>query len=297
MKRYRTIIQDKRKNYLLFIAGTLITAIFYSIVLYYHNPKSAKQETIIVGEYNIVNVPVPTDKIAAGTQIKNVIFKNIPFPKHQIPAGAITDISHILEATTTTQLPALLPLFQENLTFTGLIRNPVIEQIPDGMRAITIKVDATSAVEGWAGSGTIVDVLLITTEKTSVVAEKVKILSTERSTAPVEGKSYPHVPSTATILVSQEQCLAINTAIPLGKIAFALRSTSDAAGWMRTTFTKDHISGSFKKDEKNNSKITGYISVKSASNSQESERFALANGRWIKADIVPQGFFEFERQK
>lgn len=77
-----------------------------------------------------------------------------------------------------------------------------------------MRVDATSSVEGWAGSGSLVDVLLIQKDRTTVVAEKVKVLSSERSSSPVEGGASPSVPSTATLLVTQEQCLAINTAIP-----------------------------------------------------------------------------------
>ena len=150
---------------------------------------------------------------------------------------------------------------------------------------MTVRVDATTAVEGWAGSGALIDVLLVTKERTSVVAEKVKILSAERSVSPVEGSGAPNVPSTVTLLVTQEQCLAINTAIPLGKIAFALRSSADDSQWQETLFTSERLKGpSSAKEDKPG--ISGYLTV----HGQE-KRYALTEGKWIKADSVPPGFF------
>lgn len=67
--------------------------------------------------------------------------------------------------------------------------------------------------------------ILIQRDKTTVIAEGVKILSSERSVSPVEGNAAPNVPSTATILVTQEQCLAINTAVSLGRLSFSLKET------------------------------------------------------------------------
>lgn len=238
----------------------------------------------VVGEFDTVSIPVPADPVPPGVRVQAIKFKYVSFPRHQVPAGALRDLSPILNGTTIAMLPANIPLFQENFSLTG-IANPVTEKIPAGMRAMTIKVDATSAVEGWAGSGTVVDVLLVEGDRTSVVAERVKILSAERKVAPIEGAASPNVPTTVTLLVSQEQCLAINTALPRGRISFALRNNKDDEQWVDTSYTADRLKGGSVTDEKTS--VTGYATVKNADGSRS---YALANGRWVNTHTVPDGF-------
>ncbi len=241
------------------------------------------QKPVVVAEFDTVNIAVPAAPVATGTKLKDVRFTTMAFPRHQVPPGAITDISLVLDAVAAAPLPASFPIFQSNLARADSLTNPVIEQIPSGMRAMTINVDATSSVEGWAGSGALVDVLLVEKDRTSVIAEKVRILSAERSVTPIEGSNTPTVPSTVTILVTQEQCLAINTAIPLGRIAFALRSTTDDERWLDTRFTAERLKGgTVIKDNKGT--ITGYASVGKGSS------FALSDGKWVPTDVIPSGF-------
>jgi Flp pilus assembly protein CpaB len=158
------------------------------------------------------------------------------------------------------------------------------------MRAMTVKVDATSAVEGWARGGSIVDVLLVEKNRTTVIAEAVRVISAERSLSPIDENvasgSPATIPSTVTLLVTQEQCLAINTAVPLGKIAFALRSAKDDAGWRDTRFSSDDFSDVKKPEGK--AKVGGVVSFGSGA---EKKQYALVDGSWIPADEVPSGFF------
>ena len=234
---------------------------------------------------DMVELPVPAEFVAAGTRLGEIQFKNAAFPRDQVPQGAIRDVSPYLEAVAAAPLPAGLPLFRANLGGRARGSNAVIERIPSGMRAITVPVDATSAVEGWAGSGTVVDVLLVEESRTSVVAEQVKVLSAERSVAGVEGEAAPSVPSTVTLLVTQEQALAINTAIPRGRIAFALRSFDDDQRWLDRIYTAERLKGPSAARRKSN--VNGYIAVKGR---RSTRAFALADGKWVRSEVLPQGF-------
>ena len=242
----------------------------------------------VVAQFDAVKVPVPVEPVPAGTRLSDVKLKKISYPAHQIPDGALIDLSQYSDAIVVARMPANIPVFRENLNFNNSISNPVIDQIPNGMRAMTIRVDATTAVEGWAGSGSVVDVLLVEKDKTTVVAEKVKILSAERSVSPVEGSSAPKPPTTVTMLVSQDQCLAINTAIPRGKIAFALRSTEDSEAWNTPVFTSERLKGGTGSAEVKE-EVSGVVTVKERD--KNSRSFALAGGKWIPTEVVPEGFF------
>ncbi len=271
-------------------AGPLVLAIALAIAavafLRQPTPQPAVVTQPVVAEFDAVKVPVPSEFVPAGTRMRDVKFKTMSYPKHQLPAGALMSLEGYVEAVAVAPLPANLPLFASNLSLTAQASNPVLERIPPGMRAMTIRVDATSAVEGWAGSGSVVDVLLVEKERTTVIAEKVKVLSAERSVSPVEGSSAPSVPSTVTLLVTQEQCLAINTAIPLGKIAFALRSIKDEENWNDTIFTPDNLKQGVVPEQR--LAVSGYVSVKEQG---KEHSFALADGKWVKTEVVPEGFF------
>jgi Flp pilus assembly protein CpaB len=264
------------------LGGVLCSALLILGGMIVTRPQIAepKVERVLVGTFETVRVPVPARAVAIGTKLKDVPLQFIDYPTHQLPKGALTAVDSYLEAAAIAPLPASLPIFSENLSHNAVGTNPVIERIPEGMRAMTLRVDATAAVEGWAGSGAIVDVLLVLENKTTVVAEKVKILSAERSVAPVEGSSAPSVPTTVTLLVTQEQCLAINTAIPRGRIAFALRAARDSGAWGNTSFLAQHLEGG---PEAPREEIKGFVSV-------GGKGFALSGSRWIESETKPESF-------
>ena len=224
-----------------------------------------------------------------GTKVSDIKFKNVKYPKHQVPKGALLTLEGMQEAIALTKLPANLPMFESNFSFTSFAQNPVVDKIPQGMRAMTIHVDATSSVEGWAGSGSIVDVLLIQKDKTSVIAEKVKILSSERSVAPVQQENAPNIPSTVTLLVTQDQCLALNMAIPLGRIAFALRSANDEDNWENAQFNSDNLRGGPVGTKKTEESIRAVVSVK-GKNGKGGKVYALSGDKWLETKEVPKGF-------
>ncbi|MCB0337954.1 MAG: Flp pilus assembly protein CpaB [Bdellovibrionales bacterium] len=237
-----------------------------------------------------VPLPVPKKFVPAGTKFDDIQFTTTDFPENQIPSGALLSLEPLRGTVTLAPLPAKLPVFAEN--FSRKQRgNPVIERIPEGMRAITVRVDATTSVEGWATSGAIVDVLLIQDKRTNVIAERVKILSAERSVEPASERGAPSVPSTVTLLVSQEQCLAINTAIPLGKIAFALRGYGDEHGWSDGSFTAKQLE-SVNATDIPRSKISGFVRIKEDGSETQ---YALSDGRWLPASETPEGFFFAEK--
>lgn len=238
-------------------------------------------------EIEFIKVPVPREQVPAGVAIDTSNLDYISYPVSKVPEGAITDVALLLNRESAVSLPAKLPIFEQNLKGANQGgTNPVEERIPPGMRAMTIKVDATIAVEGWAAAGSLVDVLLVQEEKTSVVAEKVKILSAERSTTPYDGEGAPSVPNTVTLLVTQDQCLAINTAIPLGRIAFALRSSRDDESWNDTIFTASNFNRGASGDKE--AAVSGFVRVEGKEG--ESRSYALSDGKWIVADTKPDGF-------
>lgn len=253
-------------------------------------PPTREHYKAYVPEYNVVEVPVPVRPVPAGTSLRDVQTRIEKFPEHQLPGGVIKDLRPILDRVALAPLPGGLPIIAANIGGTDEATNPILGRIPPGMRAMTVKVDATSAVEGWARSGSVVDVLLVEKTRTTVIAEAVRVISAERSLSPLEGAKTAGgagaIPSTVTLLVTQEQCLAINTAVPMGKIAFALRSAKDDDTWRSTHFSSDEFSETKKEAAK--SRIGGVVSFGSGA---DKKQYALVDGEWLPADDLPPGFF------
>ncbi len=240
-----------------------------------------------VPEFNVVEIPVPDRPVGAGVSMRDVPVRLEKFPEHQLPRGVVRDIGRVRDSVTLVALPGGLPILDVNVGTSDEATNPLVGRIPPGMRAMTVRVDVTSAVEGWARSGSVVDVLLVEKNGTKVVAERVKIISAERSlSSSVSLDTTAAIPNTATLLVTQEQCLAINTAVAVGKIAFALRSGSDAESWRDGEFNADELSG--REGRKRKPKVEGVVSI---GRGDGKRRYALVEGRWIPADAMPAGFF------
>ncbi|MCB0323377.1 MAG: Flp pilus assembly protein CpaB [Bdellovibrionales bacterium] len=187
------------------------------------------------GALQTVQIPVPVRAVARGERLGQVEFTTVEWPKRSLTESYIQEVQSMREAVALSQLPPYLPIPSVAVAAEGTEANAVVNGIPLGMRAITVRVDAEAAVEGWARSGNNVDVILLrqgsdttTGIDATVIAENVRILSAGRSTEPLAGQtSAPQAPATVTLLVTQEDALKVKTAQTVGKLTFSLRASGD----------------------------------------------------------------------
>lgn len=184
----------------------------------------------------LLSIQTPARAVAKGEKLAEVPLVSLLWPKARLGSEYVQDLSNYKEAFALNSLPRLLPVPASSLSFTGVNNNQVSESIPPGMRAITVKVDAESAIEGWAQSGSYVDVILVRLNKegeggleAKVIAENIRILSAGRSAEPqATDRLAPKAPSTITLLTSQEDALKILAAAKLGRLTFSLRGSGDS---------------------------------------------------------------------
>jgi pilus assembly protein CpaB len=181
-------------------------------------------------------VPTPLRPIAKGERIGKVPFARTKWPKSKLNLKYVESIEELRDAVAAVSLPAHLPIPVSSLSDGMGDRNAVVDRIPSGMRAISIRVDAESAVEGWARPGDFVDIILLrngndrdTGIEAKVIAENVKILSAGRSVEPLGPQvSAPRAPATVTILVNQQDALKVKASSSIGKLTLALRGVGDS---------------------------------------------------------------------
>ena len=212
----------------------------------------------IVSQDDSIEIPIPVRMIAKGERLRDVEFRTIKWPRTKIGLTYLQSLDAYKDYFAQSQLPANLPIPLAVLSNAPLDANAVAEAIPQGMRAITVKVDAESAVEGWARTGNSIDVILVRPTKESglgleslVIAENIKILSSGATTTNSSGgENAARAPNTVTLLVSQEDALKIKTATNVGRLTFALRGNGDAMPTIATSIDGRRLFGQSRGDTK-----------------------------------------------
>ncbi len=200
--------------------------------------------------YNMVVLLAPTAEVPKGTKVGRVSLERIHWPRDQVPEGAVRETEKIQDMFTKVPLRANQPIIRTDLSAQAP-QFGIMDYLPPGHRAVTIEVDATAGVEGWATPGAHVDVLLTYIDKaeggstTRVAVEDAIVLSYDGSTtvttseAGVNNNRFRQGNSgrsTVTLMVSLEEALQLQTAKNMGKINLVLRNVSDTTIVTRTEF-------------------------------------------------------------
>jgi Flp pilus assembly protein CpaB len=234
------------------LAISVAAAIFYSAVKPDLVESNSLPNVVVASNDDVVLIPTPLRPIAKGERIDRVPFARSKWPKSKLNMDYVKSIENIGDAVAAVSLPAHLPIPTSSLSDDLGDRNAVVDRIPSGMRAITIRVDAESAVEGWARPGDFVDIILLRNgEKADVgieakvIAENVRILSAGRSAEPLGSQvSAARAPATVTILVDQQDALKVKASSSIGKLTLALRGIGDSNPTLAKRMDQKTILGS-----------------------------------------------------
>ncbi len=239
----------RRKERILFVGGgaLLFSLLLIAAVLTIHSQ-------LVQAREGIVAEPAVTNEVALGTVVLIAANTKIPkgakltanylrevhWPRDQVPEGAVRNFQDVENMFATSALPENQPILRSALATTPPTFS-LGELLPPGHRAVTIQVNATSGVEGWATPGVHVDVFLTYLDpadgvnKTRVAVENAVVLSfggsakTADSTDSLERSSAAMDTTTVTLAVPFADSLKIQTAISMGRITLALRNNNDLA--------------------------------------------------------------------
>jgi pilus assembly protein CpaB len=174
---------------------------------------------------------VAADDLDVGSKIEERDIKLLRFPAADLPANYQSQKSKVIGRG------VVLPIVKGEFILPSKLAGenagaglPAL--IPPGMRAVSVRVNDTTAVSGFVLPGTRVDVLLTGTpqngaeQETTTVLENVAVLATgqklERN-ASGEPQSAPVI----TLLVSPEDAQKLTLATTQGHIQLALRNPLD----------------------------------------------------------------------
>jgi pilus assembly protein CpaB len=199
------------------------------------------------GTYNVINAkpvnaaaPAPTQPVVVanadlplGTELKNDDLKIVNFPKGQAPEGSYEKVSDVAGLGVTIPmvrnevvLPAKLATKEA-----GVGLPPVI---PEGMRAVSVRVNEVIGVAGYVLPGNRVDILATasptdahTDTITKVILANVQVLTSGTRMEQDQEKGKPMQVTVVTLLVFPDQAERLALASTEGKIQLALRNPLD----------------------------------------------------------------------
>jgi pilus assembly protein CpaB len=180
------------------------------------------------------HIVVAARDLAVGTVIAPGDVKRIEWPSLTVPPGYAASEDDVMGRGLITPVSANEPLMTGKLADKeaggGL---PIV--IPEGMRAVSVKVDEVIGVAGFVLPGTRVDVLVtISTNAdndeaaTRVILQNVQALAAGQ-TIQKNANGEPQTATVITLLVTPEQAEKLTLAATEGQIQLALRNTLDMA--------------------------------------------------------------------
>ena len=199
------------------------------------------------GTYNFIqNQPVKTVAAAAGqpvvvaaadlqlgAELRKEDLQVVSFPAGQAPAGAFTKPADVIGRGLIVPVVKNEPILNAKLASkeAGAGLPPVI---PEGMRAVSVRVNEVVGVAGYVLPGTRVDVLATasptqqqTDTTTKVILSNVQVLTAGTRMEQDQDKGKPMQVTVVTLLVTPEQSERLALASTEGKVQLALRNPLD----------------------------------------------------------------------
>ncbi|MBI3696465.1 MAG: Flp pilus assembly protein CpaB [Acidobacteria bacterium] len=169
-----------------------------------------------------------------GSKLTAEDVKLVEWSGGSLPQGAVTDVSKAVGRA------ILYPMFRDEAILEGKLA-PVgagagmAAVIPEGMRAVSIRVDDVVAVAGFVGPSTRVDVLLTgnpsrtqqgSESLTKTILENVQVLAAGQKFHP-DAQGKPEAVNVVTLLCTPEDAAKVTLAASEGRIQLVLRNPVD----------------------------------------------------------------------
>jgi pilus assembly protein CpaB len=224
----------KKKNRLLIIFGLALLSGALAGFLALRQMDGSNMPTLITeSRASTIQLAVAAHDLAVGTVLQNEDIRLVNWPEQVLPLGYLGAPDDLVGRGLMSEVKANEPLLVSKLAdreFGGGL--PIL--IPDGMRAVSVRVDDVIAVAGYVLPGTRVDVLVTVAEATNVnpitrvVLQNVRVMAAGQTLARDE-EGRPQSVSVVTLLVTPEDGEKLVLGATQGRVQLALRNMLDDA--------------------------------------------------------------------
>ena len=176
-------------------------------------------------------IVVAAERIPVGARLQRINLREVKWPADQRPKGSFARIDDCVDRPVITPLVEGEPVLEDKLLPKEAGAGLAVA-LPEGQRAVSVRVDDVVAVAGFVVPGTMVDVLVTgdvpggNNSVTKVVLEDIRVLAAgQKVEQDRDGK--PQTVTVVTLQVDPEQANTLTMASTEGKIHLALRNTID----------------------------------------------------------------------
>jgi pilus assembly protein CpaB len=201
---------------------------------------------------NTTKVAVAQGDIGPGARINPEMVRMVDWPGNAIPPGAIQDSNLLASRVSRASFVRGEPILETKLAPPGT-QGGLSAVVPEGKRAITVRVNDVVGVAGFALPGNFVDILVNTMDENSrnpaaressiskIVLERILVLAVAQESSRDETK--PKVVNAVTLEVTPEQAERLDLARSVGTLSLVLRNQSDPDPSKTAGATKNSLLG------------------------------------------------------
>jgi pilus assembly protein CpaB len=170
--------------------------------------------------------------IPAGTRITADQLKLISYRSTDLPTDAFFNLNDVVGRVALEDLPARTPILIRKVAKPGQGANLISDKLPEGMRAVSVRVDEASSVAGFATPGNAVDIIAVLNPGgarpvSKVILQNIRILAIGKQTQVRPDDKTGAAGNTVTLAVTPAQGETLKLAEREGTLQLMLRNASD----------------------------------------------------------------------
>jgi pilus assembly protein CpaB len=219
----------RNKRFLLVLVGALIFGLLAAVsVSRYLSSAQAYSK-------NLNRVAVAKVAIPIGTKIIPEQLTMVQLPKESTPDGTFESPEKLKGRVAVVNIAAREPITESRLAPEGTAAG-LSAVIPEGYRAMTVKVDDVVGISGFIMPGTLVDVVVVidpgdkgTTQDpiSKIVLQNIKVLANGQNIDKPENQRDANSVKAVTLQVTPEQAEKLALASTEGKLQLVMRNSVD----------------------------------------------------------------------
>ena len=219
----------RNKRFFLVLVGALIFGVLAAVSVSRYL-SSAQAYTKNLNKIAVAKVPIPI-----GSKIIPEQLMVVQFPKESTPDGAFESPEKLAGRVAVMNIAAREPITESRLAPEGTAAG-LSAIIPEGYRAMTVKVDDAAGISGFIMPGALVDVVVVIDPRegsgmqdpiSKIVLQNIKVLANGQNIDKPKDEREANSVKAVTLQVTPEQAEKLALASSEGKLQLVMRSQID----------------------------------------------------------------------
>jgi pilus assembly protein CpaB len=182
-------------------------------------------------EYDLVQVIVAGSDIKYGQKIERHMLSTQEWPRDAVPNGAYLQFTNVLPAEGLKPRRAKAHFFQGEVLLAQKLSKlgekvTIVQKLGNNTRAMSIKVDAATAVGGFVTPGDFIDIVMTHGQRNEMravtILQNIRVIGVDQQSEDI--RDQPEIARTITVEVTPEQGQRLALAQKAGTLILTLRT-------------------------------------------------------------------------